>query len=87
MPLDDRPAEAADPGGGPMVDYELRSAVLDLAPHLREVFVMVEVLGLRYREVGDVLGVPDGTVKSRMFHARRELIRWLEATEEQPADG
>ncbi|MEZ5167245.1 MAG: sigma factor-like helix-turn-helix DNA-binding protein [Acidimicrobiales bacterium] len=49
-------------------------------PHeLREVFVLVEMLGLRYREVASMTGVAEGTVKSRMFRARQELSRALTA--------
>ncbi len=42
------------------------------------------ILSLRYEEgfsteqVAEILGVPGGTVKSRLFHARRKLLAWLE---------
>lgn len=56
---------------------EVRAAIDALPLLLREVFVLVEVFGLRYREAAEVLGVPDGTVKSRMFTARRHLVAWF----------
>jgi RNA polymerase sigma-70 factor (ECF subfamily) len=46
------------------VDVE---AALDrLSPKLREVIVLNVYQGLRYQEVADVLGIPLGTVKSRI---------------------
>ena len=44
---------------------------------LRESLLLVEVLGLRYREVAQVLGVPEGTVKSRVAQARQRMAAWL----------
>ena len=43
--------------------------------------MLVEISGLPYRDVADVLAIAEGTVKSRMFHARRELIRLLDPGE------
>ena len=73
-----RPAVTAT---GPGLAAELRAAVADLPLRLREAFVLVEVFGLRYREAGVVLDVPEGTVKSRVFHARRELVALLRAAD------
>jgi len=36
-------------------------------------------VGLRYREAAAALRVPEGTVKSRVFHARSQLIAWMRA--------
>jgi DNA-directed RNA polymerase specialized sigma24 family protein len=47
-----------------------------LSPKLREALLVIEVLGLSYREAGQVLGVPVGTVKSRVFQARERLTAW-----------
>jgi RNA polymerase sigma-70 factor (ECF subfamily) len=41
---------------------------LDLA--YLEVMVLRDIQGLAYEEVGRILGVPQGTVKSRLFRAR-----------------
>jgi len=61
---------------------EIEAALASLPVDLREAVVLVEVLGLRYHEVARVLGVPEGTVKSRMFSARSRLHRWSTADEE-----
>ena len=39
----------------------------------REVFVLAQVEGLRYVEIGEILGIPVGTVKSRMHAAVRTI--------------
>ncbi|MGW3991867.1 RNA polymerase sigma factor [Amycolatopsis sp. NPDC004772] len=51
----------------------LAAAVTELPEHLREVLVLVLVEDLSYPEVAAALGIPVGTVKSRMSHARRQL--------------
>lgn len=71
---------ASQPGGELAV--EIQSALISLKPKLREAFVMIEALGLSYREASVALGVPEGTVKSRVFKARRHLMRWMRAGEE-----
>jgi len=44
-----------------------------LAPEFREVIVLRELEGLSYKEIGDVTGVPVGTVMSRLSRARARL--------------
>ena len=66
---------------------EIEAALASLPVDLRETVVLVEVLGLRYREVSTVLGVPEGTVKSRMFAARSRLHRWSRADDPEGAPG
>lgn len=51
----------------------IAAALADLPPAEREVFVMSEYGGLKYREIADLLDIPEGTVKSRMFEACRRL--------------
>lgn len=52
---------------------ELTAAIGALAPLQREVLVLAVGHGLSYAELADVLGVPMGTVKSRLSNARRAL--------------
>jgi RNA polymerase sigma-70 factor (ECF subfamily) len=58
---------------------ELADAVATLPSHLREVVALVLVDDLPYQEVAVVLGIPVGTVKSRMSHARARLAATLNA--------
>jgi len=51
----------------------LHQALDRLGPEFREVIVLRELEGLSYKEIGDVTGVPIGTVMSRLSRARRRL--------------
>jgi RNA polymerase sigma-70 factor (ECF subfamily) len=52
---------------------DVLAALNKLAPIHREVIVLRELEGMSYDEIGAVLGVPRGTVESRLFRARREM--------------
>jgi RNA polymerase sigma-70 factor (ECF subfamily) len=52
---------------------ELRRAVDELPPELGEVVKLGRFEGLKYREIAERLGVPVGTVKSRMHYAVNRL--------------
>jgi RNA polymerase sigma-70 factor (ECF subfamily) len=52
----------------------LEHAVATLPPEDRDAFNAVSLFGLSYEEASGVLGVPVGTVKSRVFRARRTLV-------------
>jgi RNA polymerase sigma-70 factor (ECF subfamily) len=56
----------------------IRAAVDGLSEKLREVFVLAAFQELPYAEVSAILGIPEGTVKSRMWAAVRELRKSLE---------
>ena len=49
-----------------------------IGPDHREVIVLKELEGLRYPEIAEILGIPEGTVASRLFHARHALKEALE---------
>jgi RNA polymerase sigma-70 factor, ECF subfamily len=51
----------------------VRSAVQDLPDALRSALVLVYHQGMKYREAADVLGIPVGTVKSRLHSALLKL--------------
>jgi RNA polymerase sigma-70 factor (ECF subfamily) len=71
---------------GPDVGTELQAALAALPVNLREALLLVEVIGMTCAEAGRVLGVPDGTVKSRLYHARKRAIAWFAADEEASGD-
>jgi len=56
-----------------MVDDDIRKAMLELPELYREAFVMVVIGELAYKEAAQVLGVQEGTVKSRVFRACQAL--------------
>jgi len=56
-----------------MVDDEILRAIADLPPEFREAVVLSDLEGFPYQEIADMLEVPVGTVKSRLFRGRRIL--------------
>jgi RNA polymerase sigma-70 factor (ECF subfamily) len=55
----------------------LRGALQKLSPELRETVILRDLEELEYREIAEVLRVPEGTVKSRLNRGRAELARLL----------
>ena len=79
----DEAEEPEDPRSGLRPDRaleqrEVLDAVYALAAPFRETVVAVDVLGLSYREAGQALGVPVGTVMSRLARGRDRVIGALE---------
>ena len=64
---------------------EVRNAFLGLSEEHREVLLLVAIEGLQYEEAAAILGVPVGTVRSRLSRARRALRQALESGDEAPA--
>jgi len=60
---------------------ELRSAISKLPDKQRETLELVFIHGLSNHETAAVLGIPTGTVKSRLFRAKARLRDWLEERE------
>src|SRR6476469_9633751 len=61
----------------------LDAALAAVSAEHRDAFLLVEVFGLSYQESADVLGVAVGTVKSRMFRARRALCAAIAVDDEE----
>lgn len=55
----------------------LRAALDELPERQRVAVMLFDVEGYSHREIADVLHVPEGTVRSDVFHARRALRRTL----------
>lgn len=68
-----------EPDLGWMDEEILDEALLELSPMEREVLVLFHLRELSLREVSKVLGVPNGTVKSRLSRARAALEQRLRA--------
>ncbi len=60
------------------VDDRLKKAIGELSVEHREVLLLWGVEGMKYREIADVLGMPIGTVMSRLHRARKILADALE---------
>lgn len=85
--VEDAPAELfARPASqdGHMALLELRRAMGRLRPDHRLALVMITVQGMSYEEASAALGVPVGTVKCRVFRARKLLHDWLLSDTAQP---
>ncbi len=60
------------------LSQQVQRALQKLSPDLREAVILRDLQGLEYKEIQDVLQVPEGTVKSRINRGRIELARLLE---------
>jgi RNA polymerase sigma-70 factor (ECF subfamily) len=56
-----------------LIDDEVVQAIDELPEDFRDVLVLSDLGDLKYGEIANVLGIPVGTVKSRLFRARRIL--------------
>jgi RNA polymerase sigma-70 factor (ECF subfamily) len=57
---------------------ELYAAVAALSDDFRDVLVAVDVAGLSYKEAAHALRIREGTVMSRLYRARQQVVRRLE---------
>ncbi len=81
-------AEKPSPETGPTARVEsrerrelLQAGLNQLSPDLREAVILRDLHDLDYQEIAQVLGVPEGTVKSRINRGRLELARVLKRME------
>jgi RNA polymerase sigma-70 factor (ECF subfamily) len=58
-------------------------ALQQISPDLREAVILRDLQDMDYREIAQVLKVPEGTVKSRINRGRAELARLLQRTYRQ----
>lgn len=55
----------------------VRDTVAGMPEKMREVLIMCDLQGMSYEDIAQILNVPLGTIKSRLFHARADLARRL----------
>ena len=86
------PLDAALTAGGPRPDTtaerralgeRLRQALAELPERRRVAVVLFDVEGYSHAEIAGILGIPEGTVRSEVFHARRRLRVLLADWKEQ----
>ena len=91
LPDEDEPAVSSAPGPREpqhhlLQRYEqwrIREAISRLPEIHREVFVLARLEERKIVEIAEILGVAEGTVKSRLHTAAKLLRRWLTAEEEE----
>jgi RNA polymerase sigma-70 factor (ECF subfamily) len=72
------PRDPEDAASGSEAQRRVQSALLELPDDLRVAILLYDIEGQSYQEVAGVLGIPEGTVKSRIHRARnalRDLLR------------
>lgn len=67
------PDSVPDAGPAAVQVGELERALARLPAEQREVLLLIGLEGLAYRQVAEVLGIPQGTVMSRLHRAREAL--------------
>lgn len=81
-PLPETAAAAPAPDGVEVAEIRrlVRVAVLQLPAAQRDVIILRHFVELSYGEVAEALGIPEKTVKSRLFSARQRLCELLVGT-------
>lgn len=89
---DQVPVELPDESYAPEKVYEqtalrdqIREGLMHLTEEHRRILVLRDINGLSYTEIGEVLGLSEGTVKSRLFRARDRMCTFLRAHGNIPA--
>jgi RNA polymerase sigma-70 factor (ECF subfamily) len=59
---------------------DLQRALERLAPEQREAVLLCDLWGFSYEEIAAIVGIPVGTVRSRISRGRARLLEWLSET-------
>jgi RNA polymerase sigma-70 factor (ECF subfamily) len=81
--LPDRGPSPADRLASQETQKMVRAALGRLSPDLREAVILRDLQDMDYKEISQVLRVPEGTVKSRINRGRTELARLLSRNKRQ----
>ena len=81
----DMPKAIYDPSGNPetlfekkMVQQLIQRGLQKLKEDQRELLVLRDLQGFSYEEMGELLGLPEGTIKSKLHRARMDMKKVLE---------
>jgi len=77
LPPSNEASESCDPTRSLHLDLAVQDALESISPLHREVMHRVFYENLSVREAAELLQIPEGTVKSRMHHARQALAKEL----------
>jgi RNA polymerase sigma-70 factor (ECF subfamily) len=56
---------------------KINEAMMKLSADHRAVVTMFDIQGMSHAEIGQILKVSEGTVRSRLFYAHKQLQVWL----------
>ena len=67
-------------------DREFAAEIIDgamdaLTPHQREIVILYHHKGRSVQQISDLLGMPEGTIKSHLHRARRRMRDWMSSSE------
>lgn len=74
---DTLPSPFRDPGEDAELRARLQAALAELPERARSVIVLHDVEGFTHAEIGELLGIPGGTARSDLHHARQKLRKTL----------
>jgi RNA polymerase sigma-70 factor, ECF subfamily len=60
-----------------LMDAEVRQALAEIPEVFRACLILADLEGFSYQEIAEILGIPRGTVMSRLFRGRRTMRRLL----------
>jgi RNA polymerase sigma-70 factor (ECF subfamily) len=76
-PIDDNTADDSigpeKEAGNQQLSESMQAALMTISADYRQVIVLKHMLGCSYREIAEVLDIPEKTVKSRLYTARQQL--------------
>lgn len=82
---DAEPPPVEDPADATAAAVDVRRALLEVAEDFRAVLILHDVQGFLYDEIAEAIGVPVGTVKSRLHRGRVALARALRGERPGPS--
>jgi len=71
-------ARPDDMASGKQAERIVQHAIAELEPSFRECLILRDVEDLSYEDIGEITGLPEGTVKSRIHRARAQLRDMVE---------
>ena len=77
------PDRRVETGPGQSLEQEeeiqrVRQALQQVSEEFRQPLILREIEGFSYEQIAEILGIPSGTVRSRIFRARQELMERLD---------
>ena len=81
------PRDPEDAALGIELSVKVREALQGLTPSLRMPVILYDIEGLAYGEIAEILGVAEGTIKSRIHRARKALRDELQSTLGRTGEG